>query len=106
TLFPLENGKAIDGGVDYLEAWQGLEPAVDQGKVRSIGVSNFNTQQLERLWAAARIKPVVNQIESHPYLPMEELKAACDKYGIVITAYSPLGNPGSAFVEESKRGVL
>jgi len=89
------DGKAIDGKVDYLEAWQGLEDVVKAGLVKSIGISNFNTKQIERLLVSATIKPVTNQVESHPYLSQTKLKKFCEDRGIVLTAYSPLGNPGS-----------
>lgn len=97
SLFPTDpaTGKAIGGEVDYLEAYHALELLVDQGLVRSIGVSNFNVEQLERLLPAARIKPVTNQVELHPYLVQADLKEYCHAHGIVLTAYSPLGNPGS-----------
>lgn len=89
------DGKFIDGKVDYLEAWQGLEDCVKAGLVKSIGISNFNSKQIDRLLASATIKPVTNQVEVHPYLAQVQLKKFCEDRGIVLTAYSPLGNPGS-----------
>jgi len=89
------DGNIIDGNIDYLEAWQGLEDCVNAGLVKSIGVSNFNTKQIERLVGAATIKPVTNQVEIHPYLAQTVLKKFCEDRGITLTAYSPLGNPGS-----------
>lgn len=89
------DGKVIAGTIDYLEAWQGLEDCVNAGLIKSIGISNFNTQQIERLLGAATIKPVTNQVEIHPYLAQVQLKKFCDEKGITLTAYSPLGNPGS-----------
>jgi len=89
------DGKVIDGKVDYLEAWQGLEDCVKAGLVKSIGISNFTTKQIERLLASANIKPVTNQVEVHPYLAQKKLKKFCEERGIILTAYSPLGNPGS-----------
>lgn len=91
------DGKVIDGNVDYLEPYKALEELHDQGLAKSIGVSNFNVAQLERLLAVARIKPAVNQVECHPYLGQAELKQFCSQHNIAITAYSPLGNPGSSF---------
>ena len=58
------DGKVIDGKVDYLEAWQGLEDCVKAGLVKSIGISNFNSKQIDRLLASATIKPVTNQVLS------------------------------------------
>ncbi|KAJ6633488.1 Aldo-keto reductase family 1 member B10 [Pseudolycoriella hygida] len=89
------DGKVVPGDIDYLEAWQGLEDCVNDGLVKSIGISNFNTKQIERLLGAAKIKPVTNQVESHPYLAQVQLKKFCEERGITLTAYSPLGNPGS-----------
>jgi diketogulonate reductase-like aldo/keto reductase len=76
-------------------AWQEMEKLVDSGEVKSIGVSNFNINRLTELLQYARIKPAVNQVELHPYLPQTELLAFCAKHGIHVTAYSPLGStPG------------
>jgi diketogulonate reductase-like aldo/keto reductase len=76
-------------------AWQEMEKLVDAGKVKSIGVSNFNVNRLKELLQYARIKPAVNQVELHPYLPQQELLDFCTQHGIHLTAYSPLGStPG------------
>jgi len=89
------DNKVIDGKVDYVEAWQGLEDCVKAGLVKSIGISNFNSLQIERLLKMATIKPVTNQVECHPYLAQKKLLKFCTDRGITLTAYSPLGNPGS-----------
>lgn len=109
NLFPVDAStqKIIDGGVDFVEAWQGLEDTVKAGLNRSIGISNFNSQQIDRLLASATIKPVTNQVECHPYLSQKKLIKFCADRGITVTAYSPLGNPGSQFnKEDPKRGCL
>lgn len=62
------DGKVIDGRVDYLEAWQGLEDCVQAGLIKSIGVSNFNTKQIERLLGSATIRPVTNQVTPYNIL--------------------------------------
>jgi len=100
------DGKIIDGKIDYLEAWQGLEDCVKAGLIRSIGVSNFNTKQIERLLGSATIKPVTNQVEIHPYLAQTQLKKFCEDRGITLTAYSPLGNPGSQVNTASDKDKL
>jgi len=100
------DGKVVPGTIDYLEAWQGLEDCVNAGLVKSIGISNFNTKQIERLLASATIKPVINQVEIHPYLPQTKLKKFCDDKGIILTAYSPLGNPGSQVNTASDKDKL
>ncbi|GAK68135.1 2,5-diketo-D-gluconic acid reductase A [Moesziomyces antarcticus] len=73
-----------------LEAWKALEEAVDAGKIKTIGVSNFDVEDLDHLLANCRIKPAVNQIESHPFFAHEELREACIERGIHIQAYSPM----------------
>lgn len=59
--------------------------------VRSIGVSNFNVRHLDSLLKSAKIRPAVNQVEMHPYLPQTDLLQYCRAHGIALTAYSPLG---------------
>lgn len=96
SVFPTDqDGKVIDGEVDFCEAWQGLEPLHEKGLAKSIGISNFTEEQVERVLKIAKIKPVTNQVECHPYLNQEKLRKFCASKDIVLTAYSPLGNPGS-----------
>lgn len=88
--------------------WAALEQAVDAGKCRRLGVSNFSAKKLAGLLEEARIKPECNQVELHPYLQQPALKALCDAHGVVLTAYSPLGSgdrPG-AFKEEGEPRLL
>ncbi|KAJ6221852.1 hypothetical protein RDWZM_000397 [Blomia tropicalis] len=107
NLRPIDSkGRAIDGGIDYLDAYRSLELLVDHGMVRSIGVSNFTIKQIDRLLANVRIKPVTNQVESHPYLNQMSLKEYCNTNEIVLTAFSPLGNPGSARNKSPDKDML
>ncbi|CAB3222424.1 unnamed protein product [Arctia plantaginis] len=93
-LFPSdESGKILFSDVDYVDTWKAMEKLVDEGLVKSIGISNFNSKQIVRLLEHATIKPVTNQIECHPYLNQKRLKDFCEERGIKITAYSPLGSP-------------
>ncbi len=76
---------------DYLGAWKDMEKAVKAGKVRSIGISNFESERLEELCEAATIKPSVLQVECHPYYQQNELKKRIEKYGTVIESWYPIG---------------
>jgi diketogulonate reductase-like aldo/keto reductase len=82
---------------EYLDTWKEFEALYDAGKAKSIGVSNFEIEQLEDLLQHARIAPAVNQIEFHPLVPQPRLLQYCKEKGIAVTAYSPLGS-GDSFV--------
>jgi len=73
-----------------LDSWRALERIHDDGRARSIGVSNFLVPHLEELLGAAKKVPAVNQIEVTPFLQRRETRALCVKHGIVVEAYSPL----------------
>jgi len=75
-----------------LGAWKALQEAVDSGKVKSIGVSNYDIRHLEELlsWDGLKIKPVVNQLELHPWLPRKNIQDFAKKHDIHLEAYSPL----------------
>ena len=73
-----------------LESWRALERIQDEGRARSIGVSNFLVPHLEELLAKAKQVPAVNQIELTPFLQRRETRALCAEHGIVVEAYSPL----------------
>ncbi|XP_060530521.1 aldo-keto reductase family 1 member B1-like isoform X2 [Cylas formicarius] len=89
-----KNGKILSSDVDYINTWKAMEEVYKNGLAKSIGVSNFNKRQLERLLKSAIIKPVTNQVECHPYLNQAKLIKLCKSLDIVVTAYSPLGSPG------------
>jgi alcohol dehydrogenase (NADP+) len=71
-----------------------MEECVRKGYTKHIGISNFNGQNVLDLLSYARIKPIVNQIEYHPYLQQASLVEICQKNGIHMIAYAPLGHPG------------
>jgi len=79
-------------GVDLKHAWGEMEKTVQQGKAKLIGVSNFRVQDLEVILSIANIKPVVNQIEYHPYLQQDEISNFSRKNGIVVASYTPLAS--------------
>jgi len=81
-----------DSGVTLMETWRAMERLVDDGKCRSIGLSDIRLERVKEVVAGARIKPAIVQIESHPYLPERELLAFCRRHGIVMLAYAPLGH--------------
>jgi len=88
-----EQGRVIyDSGVTLLETWQALERLVDQGDCRSIGLSDITLEKLREIVSAARIKPSVVQVESHPYLPEWELLDFCREHGIVLQAFAAVGH--------------
>lgn len=72
--------------------WRAMEELVGSGLVKAIGVSNWTISGLKKLLQIATIKPAVNQIEIHPFLPNEDLVAFCFQNGILPEAYSPLGS--------------
>ncbi|MCM3116102.1 aldo/keto reductase [Neobacillus sp. MER 74] len=74
----------------YKEAWRALETLYKEGRVRAIGVSNFQVHHLEDLLKDAEIKPMVNQVEYHPRLTQNEVQAFCRENGIQMEAWSPL----------------
>lgn len=73
------------------ETWQVMEGFVEEGKIRSIGLSNFNPHHLDDLLSYAKIRPVVNQIELHPFMSQEENVAYNQKHGIHVVGWAPFG---------------
>ncbi|XP_052871893.1 aldo-keto reductase family 1 member B1 isoform X1 [Anopheles cruzii] len=93
-LMPYDaDGKLELTEVDFVATWKAMEKLLKTGKVRSLGVSNFNSEQIARLLAECEIKPVTNQVECNPGLNQRKLTAFCKERDVTITAYSPLGRP-------------
>jgi len=78
------------GKDQYKETWKAFEKLYKDGRVRAIGVSNFQIHHLEELISSSEIKPMVNQVEYHPHLTQIELLSFCKKEGIQLEAWSPL----------------
>ncbi|XP_059083382.1 aldo-keto reductase family 1 member A1-B-like [Tigriopus californicus] len=94
-VFPKSEDGALlfETSVTPTETWLALEKLVEKGLVRSIGLSNFNSLQINDILEKGKIKPCVNQVECHPYFNQEPLRKFCEEKGIFIMAYSPLGAP-------------
>jgi 2,5-diketo-D-gluconate reductase A len=75
----------------YVETWRAFERLLADGRVRSIGVSNFEIAHLQRLLAETDVTPAVNQVELHPEFPQEELRAFHEEHGILTESWGPLG---------------
>jgi 2,5-diketo-D-gluconate reductase A len=91
---------------DFVSTWQTLEEFYRDGRARSIGVSNFQPHHLRRLHSESQVPPAVNQIEVHPYLTQDDVRAFCAEHQIAIEAWSPiaqgevLGDPEIATIAE------
>lgn len=80
--------------LDYVETWKAMEQILASGRVRSIGVSNFQPAHLQRLFDETSIVPVINQIEVHPYLTQNDVRAFNTEHKIATEAWSPIARGG------------
>ena len=85
----------------YVDTWRAFERIHSDGGARTIGVSNFRIEDLERLEAETEARPTVNQIELHPWLQQAELRAWHDRHGVATEAWSPLGQGGELLQDET-----
>ncbi|HJV15747.1 MAG TPA: aldo/keto reductase [Propionibacteriaceae bacterium] len=83
----------------YVETWRALEKLLSEGRVRSIGVSNFEIPHLQRLMAETDVTPAINQVELHPQFPQEELREFHAEHGILTESWGPLGQ-GKGLLED------
>jgi diketogulonate reductase-like aldo/keto reductase len=83
----------------YVEAWRALVALQQEGLVRSVGVSNFTREHLERVIGDTGVTPAVNQVELHPYFPQVEMRAVHERLGIRTEAWSPMGKRQAPFTE-------
>lgn len=85
---------------NYLAGYRQMEKAYQEGKVRAIGLSNFNRTQIEEILSQCKVRPAVLQTEVHPYNQEKELKAFLDEEAMVIQAWYPLGHGDKALIRE------
>jgi len=86
---------------DYVNAYKDMERAQKEGKIRSIGISNFYGEQLDDILKKCNVKPAVNQVECHPYFDQRELIKKLEPYGTKIEAWYPLGHGDNHLLEEN-----
>ncbi|MEK3974050.1 aldo/keto reductase [Psychrobacillus sp. FSL K6-1267] len=86
---------------EYVETYKAMEKLYKEGRVKAIGVCNFEVEHLERLLKECEIKPVLNQIECHPYLAQNEIKNFCAQHDIFVEAWSPLDQGGEVLQDET-----
>lgn len=85
---------------NYVAGYRQMEKAYKEGKVKAIGLSNFNQGQIEEILGLCQVKPAVLQTEVHPYFQEQELKKFLSKEGMIIQAWYPLGHGDKALLEE------
>ena len=85
---------------DYISAWRDMEKAVKDGRVKSIGLSNFESDRLEEILGIAKIKPAVLQVECHPYYQQDALKERIKEYDTVIESWYPIGHGDNSLINE------
>ena len=85
----------------FLETWQALEKLYADGRVRSVGVSNFQPHHLQRLLDETGTVPAINQVELHPYLTQQNLRAFHEEHGIVTEAWSPIARGGELLTDRT-----
>ncbi|MEV8338984.1 aldo/keto reductase [Leucobacter sp. NPDC077196] len=89
----------------YVDAWQGLIDSRERGVVDQIGVSNFLPEHIERIERETGVRPVVNQLEVHPYFPQVEAVEAHRELGVITEAWSPIGRAGAILDEPIIREI-
>ncbi|KAH8601706.1 putative aldehyde reductase I [Bisporella sp. PMI_857] len=91
--FPLDSEGVFElDDIEPSTTWTAMEALLQSGKAKAIGVSNFNVSRLESLLSTCKVVPAANQVEAHPYLQQPSLLEFCKNKGIILEAYSPLGN--------------
>ncbi|CAG07845.1 unnamed protein product, partial [Tetraodon nigroviridis] len=101
-----EDGSIRYSDTHYRDTWVAMESLVDKGLVRAIGLSNFNARQTGDIVGMAKHRPVVNQVECHPYLSQTHLLSYCQSTAVCVTAYSPLGSGDRPWASARDPSVL
>jgi diketogulonate reductase-like aldo/keto reductase len=92
--FPKDaSGNILYDNVQHLDTWKALEACVDEGLIKSIGLSNFNSVQIQNILDNCRIKPAVLQVEVNLYFQQHKLVKFCQERGVAVVSYSSLGSP-------------
>eukprot|EP00056_Hartaetosiga_gracilis_P001399 m.44727 g.44727 ORF g.44727 m.44727 type:complete len:327 (-) comp10622_c0_seq1:1175-2155(-) len=106
-VFPKnEDGSLQYDSVPIEDTWKAMEELVAAGLCHAIGISNFNSKQIERIEKVATVPIAVNQVECHPYLTQTKLIDFCTEKGIVVTGYSPLGSPDRPWAKDGEPLLL
>jgi 2,5-diketo-D-gluconate reductase A len=90
---------------DYVSTWKAVSGLAAEGRLRTVGVSNFQPAHLDRIIAETGITPAVNQVELHPYFTNRAVRAATARHGIATEAHSPLGHDGKPLTDETITGI-
>ncbi len=85
---------------DYMGAYKDMEKAIKSGKVKSIGLSNFDGKRLDEVYEKSLIKPSAIQVECHPYYPQHELKKKIAQYGTILESWYPIGHGDKNLINE------
>ncbi|KAM9391685.1 aldo-keto reductase family 1 member A1-A [Pholidichthys leucotaenia] len=101
-----DDGSICYSDTHYEDTWKAMECLVDKGLVKAIGLSNFNARQIDDIISMANHRPVVNQVECHPYLSQTDLLSYCRSVGICLTAYSPLGSGDRPWATSEEPNLL
>ncbi|KAJ3549628.1 hypothetical protein NM208_g409 [Fusarium decemcellulare] len=94
--------RSVDRSWDQGETWRQMEEVYKSGKVKAIGVANWSIPYLEELRKTWKTIPAVNQVELHPFLPQHKLREYCQRLGILLEAYSPLGSTGAPIMSDDE----
>lgn len=102
NLFPRDKDEKLAlANYDIIETWNVLEELVAEKRIRYIGLSNFNSEQVEKICKYAKsVKPYTNQVECHAYFQQKELLEFCKVRDITLTAFAPLGSPGRKNIDD------